>query len=160
MDENEYWTSAANSMPSTSRVQVMPAHGQEDEEIYLSNNITNSQVVLMDGQDALTLEQQADMMRANKGETSEYCGQDWNGVVTLVFPLQINSSACTCWWRLPLRCDTRVNRMCNTSCQRNRRQGCSCLYILRKREDFIRLTTAFVKEWNYPAEIRTSPAPV
>lgn len=127
VDENEYWTSAANSMPSTSRVQVMPVHGQEDEEIYLSNNITNSQVVLMDGQDALTLEQQADMMRANKGETSEYCGQDWNVVVTLVLSLQINSSACTCWWRLPLRCDidrrAAMNRMCNTSCQRNRRQG-------------------------------------
>lgn len=146
VDENEYWTSAANSMPSTSRVQVMPAHGQEDEEIYLSNNMTNSQVVLMDGQDALTLEQQADMMRANKGETSEYCGQNWNVVVTLVLSLQINSSACTCWWRLPLRCDidkrAARNQMCNTSCQRNRRQGALvCIHFIRKREDFIRITT-------------------
>lgn len=70
MDASEYWGGGGSHshMPSSSsRVQVMPAHGQEDEEIYLSNNITNTQVVLMDGQDALTLEQQADMMRANKG---------------------------------------------------------------------------------------------
>lgn len=48
------------NMPSSSRVQVMPA--QQDDAIYLSN----SQVVLMNGDDALTLDEQADIMRANK----------------------------------------------------------------------------------------------
>lgn len=75
VDASEYWGGGSHShVPSSSsRVQVMPAHGQEDEEIYLSNNITNTQVVLMDGQDALTLDQQADMMRANKGGCSSSC---------------------------------------------------------------------------------------
>lgn len=63
-ESGDYWTTTTNE-PSTSRVQVMPAHGQE-ETIYLSNSMSNSQVVLMNGDDALTLDEQADMMRANK----------------------------------------------------------------------------------------------
>lgn len=59
MEETEYWTTEAiPSTSSSSRVQVMPAHGQEI--------FTNSQVVLMNGQDPLTLEEQAEMMKANK----------------------------------------------------------------------------------------------
>lgn len=64
MDSGDYWS----NMPSSSRVQVMPAHGQqvEEETIYLSNSVASSQVVLMNGDVALTLEEQADMMRENK----------------------------------------------------------------------------------------------
>lgn len=67
IDSGDYWTTTTN-MPSSSRVQVMPAHGQQEEEetIYLSNSAASSQVVLMNGDVALSLEEQADMMRANK----------------------------------------------------------------------------------------------
>lgn len=60
IEETEYWTEAGTSTGSSSRVQVMPAHGQA-ESIF-----SNSQVVLMNGQDPLTLEEQAEMMKANK----------------------------------------------------------------------------------------------
>lgn len=66
-ESTEYWAPGP-SLPKQvmSRVQVMPVHGQ-DETIYISNS-GNSQVVIMDGAEALTLEQQTEMMKANRGE--------------------------------------------------------------------------------------------
>ena len=57
--ETEYWPATSPS----SRVQVMPAHGSEEDDITIP---VNSQVVLMHGDDPISLEEQADMMRANK----------------------------------------------------------------------------------------------
>lgn len=60
-ESTDYWGS---SIPSSARVHVMPA--QNDDTVFLSDSITSSQVVLMNGDEALSLEDQADMVRANK----------------------------------------------------------------------------------------------
>lgn len=58
----EYWTAMEDC--TTSRVEVRPAH--DPSEAVLLNS--SSQVVLMNGDEPLTLEEQAEMMRANKDQ--------------------------------------------------------------------------------------------